>query len=172
MEKYMTTREVAEALGVSRDTVKNCIRRIMPDKMQNGKTTFLNEQEVACISKELKGNIKVTEQLTCEAASQVKNSTTELEIITNAAVALTQLQGLLAQKTKEVEALKIELDESKEWYSVKRMMIEDGREFSWRPLKKYSDEHGYDIKKVFDANYGEVNAYHIDVWHAVYGVEV
>ncbi len=82
-EKTMTVKEVASAMGVSTDTVKNCIRRIMPNKMQNGKTTFLNEGDVACISKELKSNCKVTEQLTCEAASQVKNATTNLEILEN-----------------------------------------------------------------------------------------
>lgn len=27
---------------------------------------------------------------------------------------------------------------------------------------------GYDVKKIFDANYGEVNTYHKDVWSAVY----
>lgn len=52
----MTVREVAEAMGVSYDTIKNCIRRIMPNKMQHGKTTYLNEKEVTCISKELKNN--------------------------------------------------------------------------------------------------------------------
>ena len=31
----MTVREVAEAMGVSLDTIKNCIRRIMPNKMQH-----------------------------------------------------------------------------------------------------------------------------------------
>lgn len=30
----MTVREVAEAMCVSKDTVLNCIKRIMPNKMQ------------------------------------------------------------------------------------------------------------------------------------------
>ena len=81
--KTMTVKEVALAMGVSNDTVKNCIRRVLPNKMQNGKTTFLTEADVAIISKELKGNCKVTEQLTYEAASQVKNTTTSLEILEN-----------------------------------------------------------------------------------------
>lgn len=81
-EKTMTVRAVAEALGVSTDTIKNCIRRIMPNKMANGKTTYLNEVEVATISKELKSNDKVIEQLTYEAGSQVKNTTTEKTMTT------------------------------------------------------------------------------------------
>lgn len=83
LQKTMTVKEVATAMGVSTDTIKNCIRRILPSKMQNGKTTFLNEQEIALISKELKNNCKVTEQLTYEAGSQVKNTTTDLEILEN-----------------------------------------------------------------------------------------
>lgn len=81
--KTMTVKGVALAMGVSNDTVKNCIRRVFPNKMQNGKTTFLTEADVAIISKELKSNCKVTEQLTYEAASQVKNTTTNLEILEN-----------------------------------------------------------------------------------------
>ena len=79
-EKVMTVKEVASALGVSKDTILNCIKRILPNKLEHGKTTFLNEREVACISKELKTNCKVTEQLTVEAGSTVKNTTTDLEI--------------------------------------------------------------------------------------------
>lgn len=100
----VTVRDVAVALGVSTDTVKNCIRRIMPNKMQNGKTTLLNEQEFACISKELKSNAKVTEQLTYEAALQVKNTTTELEIIANARSAFLALDELYKQKETEYKA--------------------------------------------------------------------
>ena len=72
--KAMTVKEVSEALGVSKDTILNCIKRTMPDKVQHGKTTFLDEKEVACISRELKTNCKVTEQLTVEAGSTVKKN--------------------------------------------------------------------------------------------------
>lgn len=104
-KKLMTVKEVSEALGVSSDTIKNCIRRLMPNKMQNGKTTYLSEVEVACISRELKNNVKVTEQLTYEAASQVKNTSTELEIIGNALSAFKDLQKLYTQKEVEYKAI-------------------------------------------------------------------
>ena len=103
-EKTMTTKEVAEVLGVSTDTIKNCIRRIMPNRMTNGKTTYLNEFEVAIISKELKNNDKVIEQLTYEAGSQVKNTTTDLEILNNAMVALADLKRLYDRKEAEYKA--------------------------------------------------------------------
>ena len=72
----------------------------------------------------------------------------------------------LAEKT-------LQLDENEKWYSVKRMEIINKRKrlfpYSWRKLKNKSIEMGYEIQKVFDANYEKVNAYHIDIWREVYG---
>lgn len=78
---------------------------------------------------------------------------------------------------KKVDALQIALSESKEWYSVIRMNKLNGRRerdeyFDWKPLKKASASLGYEVKKVFDQNYGKINAYHRDVWEEVYGTEI
>lgn len=72
---------------------------------------------------------------------------------------------------QEKEKLKIELDYSKDWYSIKRVAAINGVDwkiFNWRRLKEKSVELGYGVKKIFDANYGEVNTYHRDVWEVVY----
>lgn len=69
------------------------------------------------------------------------------------------------------EQLRIELDKSKEWYTIKRVAQINGvswKDFSWRKLKKASADLGYDVKKIFDANYGNVNVYHVKVWKCVY----
>ena len=69
------------------------------------------------------------------------------------------------------EELKAQLDTSKDWYSIKRVAAMNGvdwKTFNWRKLKETGLEMGYDVKKIFDANYGEVNTYHKDVWEAVY----
>jgi prophage antirepressor-like protein len=68
--------------------------------------------------------------------------------------------------------LETRLGEAEQWYSVKRMLIETGIEYNWKPLKNYSKAYGYEMQKTFDKNYGEVNAYHIDVWNKVYGLEL
>ncbi len=62
-KQVMTVKEIAEALGVSTDTVKNCIRRIMPMKMHHGKTTLLNKQEIAMVSKDIANNTDVQKQI-------------------------------------------------------------------------------------------------------------
>ena len=69
------------------------------------------------------------------------------------------------------ERLQQELDYSKDWYSIKRVAAMNGvdwKTFNWRKLKEKSIELGYGVKKIFDANYGEVNTYHRDVWEAAY----
>lgn len=72
---------------------------------------------------------------------------------------------LLEDKTE----LEIKLDEAKEWYSIKRMeKLNPPRKFNWRELKAESLRMGKEIKKVFDQNYGEVNAYHSSVWESLY----
>lgn len=107
-EKTMTMQEIADAMGVSKDTIRNCVRRVFPDKMQQGKTAYFNEPEVAVISKELKNNNYVSEQLTSEAASQVKKSVTRAEIIANIAVALQQANMLVAELQAENKRLSVE----------------------------------------------------------------
>lgn len=73
-------------------------------------------------------------------------------------------QFLLEQKTEQ-------LDESKEWYSIKRYAKEHGmnwRKISWRALKAISAEHDLEVKKIFDGNYGEVNLYHRKAFAILY----
>lgn len=63
----------------------------------------------------------------------------------------------------------IQLDESMEWYSIKRWAQQhnmDWRKINWRKLKALSYELGYEIKKVFDVNYGQVNIYNVKVFEA------
>ncbi len=75
------------------------------------------------------------------------------------------------QIEKEKQALQIELDSSKEWYSIKRVAALNGvswKTFDWKKLKARSLELGLGIRKIFDANYTEVNTYHRSVWEEVY----
>ncbi len=72
---------------------------------------------------------------------------------------------------QEKENLRRELDYSKEWLSIKRVAAMNGvswKTFNWRKLKEIGEEMGYEVKKIFDANYGEVNTYHKNVWEKAY----
>lgn len=61
--KTMTVKEISNALGVSKDTVLNCIKRTMPELLQPGKTTYLSESELALIKKDLFNNTNVQQQI-------------------------------------------------------------------------------------------------------------
>lgn len=77
----------------------------------------------------------------------------------------------LLESLDREEELKRQLDVSKDWYSIKRVAALNGvnwKTFKWRKLKAAGERLGYEVKKVFDANYGEVNTYHKEVWAAVY----
>ena len=63
------------------------------------------------------------------------------------------------------------MDYSKEWYSIKRVAkLNDisWKSISWRKLKQASADIGIGVKKIFDANYGEVNTYHVKAWEVAY----
>lgn len=72
---------------------------------------------------------------------------------------------------KDKNRLEVELDYSKQWYTVKRVAAINNvswKTIDWKKLKAKSYELGYEIQKIFDANYGHVNSYHYRVWRAVY----
>jgi prophage antirepressor-like protein len=82
-----------------------------------------------------------------------------------------QTQEALLLEGVRRKALAVRLDEAEQWMTIKRYAHEHnlnwrfvgdptGRGLGWRKLKALSHEHGYDIHRSFDANYGVVNAYH------------
>lgn len=97
------------------------------------------------------------------------------EIVANALIVA---KSIIAKREKELiesqkhEAeLQAQLDTSKEWYSIKRVASLNGvswKKFDWRKLKRIGEQMGYEVKKIFDANYGEVNTYHKAVWEVAY----
>lgn len=73
----------------------------------------------------------------------------------------------IEENQKLIEAQKQQLDESKAWYTIKRRAMIKGinwKLYNWRAMKRLSVLADTPIKKVFDANYGEVNLYHISIF--------
>jgi phage antirepressor YoqD-like protein len=68
-ENKMTVKEVAEALGVDPEAIKKHVRKLYPDLMQNGITTYLDESQVT----EIKHHMLPT--------TSVVGATTDLEMI-------------------------------------------------------------------------------------------
>jgi transposase len=178
----MTTKEVAEILGCSIHTVTNHANRLFPGKIRNGIKTYFDEKEVTLTLesiKQTKGDgsraigLETRLQGTETALTPALKLAELTELIKRSYEQIDEIKTAEIGKLKqEREALQIRLSEAEAWYSVKRVLIETGREYPWHPLKAYSVRDGFTVEKAFDKNYGEVNAYHRDVWHMVYGLEL
>lgn len=164
-EKTMTAKEVSEVLGVTAEAIKKHVRKYYPDLIQNGKPTYLNEQQVIFIKRKM---IPTT---------QVVAAKSDHEMMGQIAESLMWLKTKIVNLEKDNETLQIELDKEKAWYSVKRVkslgLLPDMNARSiWSPLKKWCIENDYQIKTIFDSNYGNVKTYHADVWKAVYDLDL
>jgi len=175
--KTMTVAQVAQALGYKKDTIRKKVKELFPEIVENGIVTVLTEDQVH----ELK---TVLVPRTLALKSEVTSAVLETEMLDKARevmswliVKTTKQEKEIKQLSTENERLQIELDESKKWYSVKRVQIaghlknKDPRTL-WKPLKEYSINNGYQIKVIIDPNFGNVKTYSADVWKAVYGVEL
>lgn len=88
------------------------------------------------------------------------------EMLANPDLLINALTQLKAERAAKAE-LKERLDDAEEWYTIKRWAKFRGknwRRYNWRALKALSFEHGREVKKAFDANYGEVNLYHRSIF--------
>ena len=56
LERKMTVKEVAEVLQVSDKHIRETIKKLFPNILQNGKVTFLNEQQVTAIKLKIDKN--------------------------------------------------------------------------------------------------------------------
>lgn len=78
-----------------------------------------------------------------------------------------------ATANRKLKAIESQLDQARDYASVKKVEAITKRKYEWKPLKHWSIKHGVEIKKAFDANYEKgVNTYSSSAWLAVYGVDI
>lgn len=75
-------------------------------------------------------------------------------------------------KSRQAEALKEQLGESKKYASVKAVENKTGGKYNWRNLKKWCLEKGREIKDIADPNFGTVKIYPKEAWEEVYGIKL
>ena len=177
--QLMTVKEVANILNVSADLVKKRIRELYPDKMESRKTTYLTESEVTAVKLRIQENSHIIS--TGDDRNQLAKTSLEKRMIVQQALLILneEIEELKNENNLlqiENKTLQIALDEEMSWYSVKRIMamgyLKDVlARNAWSPLRKWSIENDYQIKTIFDANYGSIKTYHKDVWTAVYNID-
>mgnify|MGYP002622580256 CR=1 FL=1 len=99
-EKTMTVKEVAEALGIAESTIRNIVGN--HGWAKNGVRTYLTEEQVTIISREMKSAYSIAQQKdTLLAASKVA---TRLEILENYKAATEALVQMLESEKAELQA--------------------------------------------------------------------
>ena len=167
LQKTMTTKELADTLHVDRRTINKKLKMVRSCKgdasqIKVGVPSHITEVEAVEIKKSLGIH-------NLERSFQVQKVVSTLERQQTIALAYKYLTEDISVLKQQNEQLKIQLDESKQYMTVKRMeAINQGMHFNWRQLKAESERIGKPSKDVFDANYGTVKAYHVDVWEGIY----
>jgi phage antirepressor YoqD-like protein len=70
-KKLMTVGEVADVLGVTAEALKWHIRKIFPDLLQNGVTTYLNEEQITTIKRKMLPTSQLVGAITDIEASEM-----------------------------------------------------------------------------------------------------
>lgn len=185
-EPLFCASDVAKALGYARpaDAVTDHCKGvyILPTPTNGGvqQVKFIKEADVyRLVMKSKAPNAEMFQDWVCEEVlpsirkhggylASKADDTPEMIMARAVLVA----QATIEKQNKLIEEKSQQLDESKEWFSIKRwakLHRRNWRTYSWRKLKAVSHELGYEVKKIFDGNYDEVNIYHRDVFEAVYG---
>jgi predicted DNA binding CopG/RHH family protein len=164
--KKMTLKEVSQVTGASYRTIARYAQKF--GWTQDGKETMLDKVQVTKILEGMK-EPHVGEQ-PCQLIGKVTTDLSRAVRIAEFAKKRqeigdqieAELQAEVAELKEKAERLTIRLSEADKWWTVKRVMIQTQKEYDWVPLKRLSKKLGYEIKKTFDQNYGEINAYHVE----------
>lgn len=185
-EPWLVGKDVAQALGHTNprkaladhvdDEDKGVTKCYTPGGEQE--MTIINESGLysLVLSSKLPGAKKFRRWVTSEVLPSIRKHGAYItpdtleRLITSPDFGIKLLTALKDEQDKR-KSLEAELDRSKEWYSIKRVAHMNGvshKAFDWRKLKIESQRQGYGVKKIFDANYGTINVYHMNVWEKVY----
>lgn len=185
-EPWLVGLDAAQALGYqngSRDINRHVDEEdrkniSIYDGTQNRTMTIINESGLysLVLSSKLPGAKKFRQWVTSEVLPSIRKHGTYMtsdtidKMINSPEFGIKLLTALKDEQDKR-KSSEAELDRSKEWYSIKRVAHMNGvshKAFDWRKLKIESQRQGYGVKKIFDANYGTINVYHMNVWEKVY----
>lgn len=177
-KEIITSLEIAEITGKQHAHVMRDIRVLLDQGVTESNFGLSEYKDVTgrtlpCYSLTKKGCLILASGYDALLREKIINRWEELELKERATLPTTFAEALqlaanqakeLEAKQKLIEDQKQQLDESKDWYTIKRRAMIKGiswKLYNWREMKRLSVLADKPIKKAFDANYGEVNLYHI-----------
>ena len=139
---------------------------------QSGREAFLNEGQSTLLITFMRNNeivIDFKTRLVREfMALKQRQPLSRLELAKEQVRLIEELEA-----TKEiVHNLEVEIDESLEWSTIKRVEANIDIKCDWRVMKSVCTQLDVERRDVFDANYGTVKSYHRDAWMTAYSVDV
>ena len=178
----MSSQEIADLVKSRHDNVKTSMERLaekgliqLPALQELG---YINNLGLSCTIKvyniSKRDSYVVVAQLSPEFTAALVDRWQELENNQPKPRALTMREMILYTLAleDEKERLQIELDQSKQWLTIKKVAAHNHinwKSLEWRKLKETSMVIGLIPKKIFDANFPDgVNIYHKDAWRIVY----
>ena len=179
----MSSEEMATLTEIRHDSVRRTIDSLIEKEIISQPRIVFGEQSANGITPKIyllekRDSFIVVAQLSPKFTAKIVDRWQELEVgqKPKTQLELAREQVVLLERLEAIEIerknLKVTLDMAHDWSSIKRMEMRDGKKYFYPPLRNYSKANGYEVKKVFDQNYGEVNSYHKDVWEAIYGVVI
>ena len=166
----MTIKDLAEVAGISQETVRVKGKELFPERFINGvKTVFTKEQSVKIMSElRTKGSIIPTEKL-----AENKELVTRSDLATFGAAIVSEMMKQFMPLIQNRQPIMIEQD----YFSVNGYANKMGHKLGFsealiigKSAGRLSREKGYEIRKVDDERWGQVNSYHVDILKEVFEV--
>jgi hypothetical protein len=174
-DQGITVQEAADQIGCSPETVKQHIRKLWPELMQNGKATYLAPAQVTVILEKMKQ--PVSSGAAANLQFQIAGIETSLTPVLQLKMLQEQMNRIYDAELTRVRAdntrLQIKADEHGQYITVKRVAKLNGLRWDsldWKRVKRSSQALELDCQKADDLNYGTCNAYHIDAWRGHWGI--
>lgn len=173
----MSSREIAELTGKRHDNVKTDIEKMLIELKLNvpeftGTYTATNGNSSLEFNLPKRECLILVSGYSIQLRSKIIDRWQELEAKNNKPLTRKEMALMVIAQEEEIERLQIELDQSKQWLTIKKVAAHNNvnwKSLEWRKLKEISIVIGLLPRKIFDSNfYDGVNVYHKDAWKIVY----
>lgn len=101
----MTVLQVSEVLNVHEDTIRRIIKDLLPEKLKNGKITYLTEEEVTLIKARLVQNRHLATNDNLSRIADMPKTELEKDIIIRQAEMILEERGEYAKLENKVAAI-------------------------------------------------------------------
>ena len=173
----MTTKEIMDVSGLSKDTVIRKAKELYPCKFEHGKKTVFTQKEAVSIMAELrkKGFVELSQNKTEVSQNAEVARIDRLEsMVENLVKAMTAIPAQIIQiannQPKQIEFIQ-------DYYTIKGYASKNKMQLVFsealklgRECGKLSRDRGIEIRKAADEQFGQVNSYHIDILQEVFSL--